>query len=87
MRALVQPAPVYLHAVGMALFATVLPVFMTSGTIHHIGSSRTALIGTRRPHANNRPGCLAAERAAVAAGRSVITGAASPGHKRWQTLR
>lgn len=48
-RALAQPAPVYLHAVGMALFATVLPVFMTSGAIRRIGASRTALIGTIGP--------------------------------------
>lgn len=49
MRALVQPGPVYLHALGMALFATVLPVFMTSGAIRRIGASRTALIGTIGP--------------------------------------
>ena len=33
LQALAQPAPVYLHAVGMAVFSTVLPVFMTSAAI------------------------------------------------------
>ena len=47
--ALVQPAPVYLHAIGMALFSTVLPVFMASAAIRRIGASRTALIGTLGP--------------------------------------
>ena len=47
--ALVQPAPVYLHALGMAVFSTVLPVFMTSAAIRRIGASKTALIGTLGP--------------------------------------
>ncbi len=47
--ALVQPAPVYLNALGMAIFSTVLPVFMTSAAIRRIGASRTALIGTLGP--------------------------------------
>ena len=47
--ALVQPAPVYLHALGMALFSTVLPVFMTSAAIRRIGAAKTALIGTLGP--------------------------------------
>ncbi len=47
--ALVQPAPVYLYALGMALFSTVLPVFMTSSAIRRIGASRTVLIGTLGP--------------------------------------
>ena len=38
--ALVQPAPVYLHALGMAVFSTVLPVFMTSAAIRRIGASK-----------------------------------------------
>ena len=46
---LVQPAPVYLHALGMAVFSTVLPVFMTSAAIRRIGASKTALIGTLGP--------------------------------------
>lgn len=47
--ALVQPTPVYLHALGMALFSTVLPVFMTSAAIRRIGAAKTALIGTLGP--------------------------------------
>lgn len=47
--ALVQPAPVYLHALGMAVFSTILPVFMTSAAIRRIGASKTALIGTLGP--------------------------------------
>lgn len=46
---LAQPLPVYLHALGMALFSTVLPVFMTSAAIRRIGSPRTAMIGTLGP--------------------------------------
>ena len=49
LHALAQPAPVYLHAAGMAIFSTVLPVFMTSAAIRRIGASRTALIGTLGP--------------------------------------
>ena len=47
--ALVQPVPVYLHALAMAIFSTVLPVFMTSAAIRRIGASKTALIGTLGP--------------------------------------
>ncbi len=47
--AFVQPAPVYLHALGMALFSTVLPVFMTSAAIRRIGAAKTVLIGTLGP--------------------------------------
>ncbi|MBV7454925.1 DMT family transporter [Acidovorax sp. sif1233] len=46
---LVQPAPVYLHALGMAIFSTVLPVFMTSAAIRRIGAAQTALVGTLGP--------------------------------------
>ncbi|BEU96715.1 DMT family transporter [Acidovorax sp. DW039] len=46
---LAQPAAVYLYALGMAVFSTVLPVFMTSAAIRRIGSARTALIGTLGP--------------------------------------
>ena len=49
LQALAQPAPVYLYAVGMAVFSTVLPVFMTSAAIRRIGAARTALIGTLGP--------------------------------------
>jgi drug/metabolite transporter (DMT)-like permease len=45
----VQPAPVYLHALGMAIFSTVLPVFMTSAAIRRIGAAKTALVGTLGP--------------------------------------
>jgi drug/metabolite transporter (DMT)-like permease len=45
----VQPVPVYLHALAMAIFSTVLPVFMTSAAIRRIGASKTALIGTLGP--------------------------------------
>jgi drug/metabolite transporter (DMT)-like permease len=48
LQALAQPAPVYLHAVGMAVFSTVLPVFMTSAAIRRC-AARTALIGTLGP--------------------------------------
>ncbi len=33
----------------MAVFSTVLPVFMTSAAIRRIGAARTALIGTLGP--------------------------------------
>lgn len=49
MQALVQPLPVYGYAAGMALFSTVLPVFMTSSAIRRIGSAQTVLIGTIGP--------------------------------------
>jgi len=49
MTTLVQPVPVYLHAMGMSLFSTVLPVFMASAAIRRIGASKTALIGTLGP--------------------------------------
>lgn len=47
--ALVQPMPVYVYALGMAIFSTVLPVFMQSSAIHRIGSAKAALIGTLGP--------------------------------------
>ena len=47
--ALVQPAPVYLYAAGMAIFSTVLPVFWQSAAIHRIGAARAVLIGTLGP--------------------------------------
>jgi drug/metabolite transporter (DMT)-like permease len=47
--ALAQPAPVYLYALGMAVFSTVLPVFMTSAAIRRIGAPKTALVGTLGP--------------------------------------
>lgn len=47
--ALVQPWPVYGHALAMALLSTVLPVFAQSAAIRRIGSGRAALIGTLGP--------------------------------------
>lgn len=47
--ALVQPAPVYLYGIGMAIFSTVLPVFWQSAAIRRIGSARAVLIGTLGP--------------------------------------
>jgi drug/metabolite transporter (DMT)-like permease len=47
--ALVQPMPVYAYGIGMAIFATVLPVFMQSAAIRHIGSAKAVLIGTVGP--------------------------------------
>lgn len=49
MHALIQPLPVYGHALGMALVSTVVPVFMTSAAIRRIGATQTALIGTVGP--------------------------------------
>ena len=49
LQALVQPAAVYGHALGMALLSTVLPVFMTSAAIRRIGAAPTVLIGTLGP--------------------------------------
>lgn len=47
--ALIQPTPVYAYAAAMALFSTVLPVFMLSAAICRIGSTTTALIGSLGP--------------------------------------
>jgi drug/metabolite transporter (DMT)-like permease len=47
--ALIQPVSVYALCAAMALFSTVLPVFMLSAAIHRIGSSSTALVGTLGP--------------------------------------
>ena len=49
LQALVQPAPVYLYALGMAVFSTVLPVFMASAAIRRLGASKTALVGSLGP--------------------------------------
>lgn len=49
LQSLVQPLPVYGHALGMALLSTVLPVFMTSAAIRYIGAAKTVLIGTLGP--------------------------------------
>ena len=47
--ALIQPLPVYVYGVAMALVSTVLPVFMLSAAIRRIGASKTVLIGTLGP--------------------------------------
>ena len=49
MAALVQPLPVYVYALAMALFSTTIPVFAQSAAIRRIGSGRAALIGTLGP--------------------------------------
>jgi drug/metabolite transporter (DMT)-like permease len=47
--ALILPWQVYGLGVAMALFSTVLPVFMLSAAIRRIGASRTVLIGAAGP--------------------------------------
>lgn len=47
--ALVQPLPVYVIGLGMAIFSTVLPVFAQSAAIRHLGSGRAVLIGSLGP--------------------------------------
>lgn len=47
--ALVQPLPVYGYGAAMAVFSTILPVFMLSAAIRRIGPSKSALIGTLGP--------------------------------------
>ena len=46
---LVQPAPVMLLAAAMALFSTVLPVWMVSEAIRRLGAGPVSLIGTLGP--------------------------------------
>jgi len=45
----VQPLPVYAYAAAMALFSTVLPVFLQSAAIRRIGASKSVMIGTLGP--------------------------------------
>ena len=47
--ALIQPLAVYAYSAAMAVFSTILPVFMLSAAIRRIGSPTTALIGTLGP--------------------------------------
>ena len=47
--ALQQPATVYQLAIAMALFSTVLPVFMLAAGMRLIGSANTSLIGSVGP--------------------------------------
>ncbi|MEY2631587.1 MAG: hypothetical protein RIR00_241 [Pseudomonadota bacterium] len=44
-----QPWQVYALGAAMALFSTVLPVFMQSAAIRHLGAGQSALIGTTGP--------------------------------------
>ena len=44
-----QPWPVYGWALAMALFSTVLPVFMQSAAIRRMGAGKAAVIGTVGP--------------------------------------
>ena len=46
---LVQPAPVLLLAAAMALFSTVLPVWMVSEAMRRLGAGPVSLIGTLGP--------------------------------------
>ncbi|MFS1702652.1 DMT family transporter [Alteromonas sp. AMM-1] len=46
---LAQPMSVYGYAMAMALFATVIPVFLQASAIRHIGAADTALVGTLGP--------------------------------------
>ena len=47
--ALVLPVSVYFYGIGMAVFSTVMPVFMLSASTRRIGAGRTALIGALGP--------------------------------------
>jgi drug/metabolite transporter (DMT)-like permease len=47
--ALDLPVQVYQYAIAMAVFSTVLPVFLLSFAIHRIGSGSASLIGTVGP--------------------------------------
>ena len=47
--ALAQPAPVWWLAAAMALFATVLPVFLQSAAIRRMGAQTAALVGSTGP--------------------------------------
>jgi len=44
-----QPWPIYALAAGMALFSTVIPVFMQSAAIKQIGAGRASMIGMLGP--------------------------------------
>ncbi len=51
LEALILPWQVYALGVAMAVFSTILPVFMQSAAIRRIGASRSVLIGTIGPMA------------------------------------
>lgn len=44
-----QSWPIYALAAGMALFSTVIPVFMQSAAIKHLGAGRASMIGMVGP--------------------------------------
>jgi drug/metabolite transporter (DMT)-like permease len=44
-----QPMAVYWNTAGMAVFSTVLPIWLTNEAIRRIGANRVALIGTIGP--------------------------------------
>jgi drug/metabolite transporter (DMT)-like permease len=44
-----QPWQVYMHAGGMALLCTILPIFMTSKAIQMIGAAKVSMIGAVGP--------------------------------------
>ncbi|MDR1367813.1 MAG: DMT family transporter [Candidatus Accumulibacter sp.] len=46
---LVQSAPIYFYGIAMAVFSTILPVFMLSAATRRIGASRSVLIGALGP--------------------------------------
>ncbi len=46
---LAQPMPVILLAAAMAVFSTVLPVFMNLAAMQRLGASRTAIVGSVGP--------------------------------------
>ncbi len=47
--ALALPSAVYLHAVGLAVFSTVLPVWAMAEALRRLGPNETAMIGTVGP--------------------------------------
>ena len=49
LQAIVQPMPVYQLAILMAIFSTVLPVFLLTAGIRRIGSGEASLIGSIGP--------------------------------------
>lgn len=46
---LAQPWPVWIYALAMALFSTVLPIYALSAAMARIGASKTAIIATLGP--------------------------------------
>jgi drug/metabolite transporter (DMT)-like permease len=44
-----QPWQVYMHAAGMALVSTILPIFMTAKAIQMIGAAKVSMIGAVGP--------------------------------------